>query len=180
MFQFHNMGKGSEMHCSGVSNHLGCLVETIVWTSPIQDSHPEQAQENRIIDSSPVHLSKPFSSPDHVGPKLIIKEEVRVDIPPPSVVGGRFILPGFLDAMEHILGDLQFSVSISTSRNKEGNYLKRWRVVTVTRQQGMFPIVPLTDVPQEQTGSQLDDWMTTILTKDQRPDDWMLDVGSHG
>ena len=80
--------------------------------------------------------------------------------------------------MEGVLGNLQFSASVSTSRNKEGNYLISQRVVTIT-QWSVFPVVPTTDVPQEPTSGQLDDQMTIVLSEDKRPDDWMLDVGSH-
>ena len=67
---------------------------------------------------------KPFHPSDHIGPEVIIEEEVWVYVPPPSVVGSLDILPGLLDTMIGGLGDLQFSVSVSTSRNKEGNYLE--------------------------------------------------------
>ena len=89
------------------------------------------------------------------------------------------ILPSFSNAMEGVLGDLQFSVSVSTSRNKEGNYLKCQRVVTIAQRWSVFPVVPLMDVPQEPTSGQLDDQTTTVLSKDQRTNDWVLDVGSH-
>ena len=127
-------------------------MKTIVWTGPIQGPHSEQAQENQIIDLSLVHLLKPFCSLDHIGPKLIIKEEVRVDVLPPLVVGSLNVLPGFMNAMECVLGNLQFFISISTSGKKEGNYLECQRVVTITQCWSMFPVVPMTDVPQEPTG----------------------------
>ena len=149
MFQLHNMGKDSEVHYCQVADHLGCLMEMIIWSSPVQDPHPEQTKENWIIDSGLVHLSKPFGSSDHVGPKPIIKEEIRIDILPPLVVGSLLILSSLLNPMEGILGDLQFSVSISTSRNEEGNYLISQQVMTITWWQSVFPVVPLTDVPQE-------------------------------
>ena len=62
-----------EMHGSGVSDCLIHLVKTIIGTGPVQDPHLEQAKENRIINMSPIDHSKPFSSPDHIGPKLIIE-----------------------------------------------------------------------------------------------------------
>ena len=43
----------------------------------------------------------------------------------------------------------------------------------------MFPVVPTMDVAQEPTCGQLDDQTMTVLSEDQRPDDWMLDVGGH-
>ena len=116
---------------------------------------------------------------DHVGPELIVKEEVRVDIPPPLIVGSRLIFPSLPNPMEGILGNLQFSISVSTSRNKEGNYLEHQRVVTITQHRSMFPLIPTTDIPQEPTSGSLDDQMTTIITEDWRMDDWVLDIGSH-
>ena len=35
--------------------------------SPPVNPHPEQVQENRIVDLSPIHLLKPFHSLDHIG-----------------------------------------------------------------------------------------------------------------
>ena len=67
------------------------------------------------MNSSPIHLTKPFRSPDHIGPELIIEEEIWVDILPPPIMGSLNILPGFLDPVISVLGNLQFSVSISTS-----------------------------------------------------------------
>ena len=41
----------------------------------------------------------------------------------------------------------------------------------------MLPIVEALDIPKGPTGGQLDDWTTTVLTEDQRTDDWVLHVG---
>ena len=102
------------MHHRQVSNGLGYLVKTIIWTGPVQNPHLEQAKENQIIDSSLVHLVKPFSSPDHVGPESIIKEEVQVNVPPPVVVDDGLIVrfPHLPNAMEGVLENLQFSISV--------------------------------------------------------------------
>ena len=81
--------------------------------------------------------------------------------------------------MKGVLGNLQFSVSISFIGNEEGNYLESQRVVPITRQRGMFPVVPSTDVPQKPSCGQLDDRMMTILAEDWRTDDWVLGIGSH-
>ena len=43
----------------------------------------------------------------------------------------------------------------------------------------MFPIVPLMEVPQKPSHGQLDDRTMTILSEDRRPDNWVLDIGSH-
>ena len=109
-----------------MSNGLGSLVQPVIRTSPIEDSHSEQAKEDQIIDTSLIYLSKPFSPSDHVGPESIIKVEVQVHIPPPPVMDDHFIswfshLP---NTMKGILGDLQFSISVSFIGNEEGNYLK--------------------------------------------------------
>ena len=41
----------------------------------------------------------------------------------------------------------------------------------------MNPLVETLNVPKEPTHGQLDDWLTNILAKDWRTDDWMLHVG---
>ena len=53
---------------------------------------------------------EPFSPPDHMGPQLIIKIQVREDVVPPPMVCSRLILPLFADPMESVLGDLQTSL----------------------------------------------------------------------
>ena len=63
-----------EHHSSSVPDHLGCLMEMIVGSFPVKDPHLEQRQEGQIIDLHPIHLLKPFSSSDHMGPELIIEE----------------------------------------------------------------------------------------------------------
>ena len=119
------------MYSGGVSNRLCQLVKTIVGTSPIKDSHPEQVQEYWIIDLRSVYPSKPFDPLDHVHPELIIEEEVWVHVPPPPIMDDCLIwFPCFLHPMEGILGDLQFSVSVSFTGNKGENYLKGQRVMT--------------------------------------------------
>ena len=113
------------MHSHRVSNCLGHLMKTIVGTSPVQDPHLEQAKKNWIIDMNLIHLSKPFCPSDHIGPELIIKGEVQVNIPPPAIMDKHFIIwfPWFPNTMEGVLGDLN-SLSVFPSRgNKEGNYL---------------------------------------------------------
>ena len=160
-----------------MSNGLGSLVKTIIQTCPVKDRHLEQVQENWIIDMGPVHLSKSFCCPDHIGPEPIVKEEVWIDVPPPLIMGSLCILSSFHDFMIGILGDLQFSISISTSRNKEGNYLERRRVMSLAQHWSMNPVVPMMDFPQEPTHGQLNDQMTTVPSEDQRSNDWVLHVG---
>ena len=87
---------------------LGHLVHTIIRASPVQDPHMEWAEKNRIVDMSPIYLSEPFCPSDHVCPEMIIKEEVREDIPPPLVVNNCLIVWLILldNSVESILGDL--------------------------------------------------------------------------
>ena len=95
-----------ERYGSSVSNRLGHLVQTTVGSLPVQDPHLEQRQEGRIIDLCLIHLSKPFSPLDHMGPESIIKEEVQKRVSPPSIVGSFHVLPSLYNAMKGILGDL--------------------------------------------------------------------------
>ena len=72
-----------------------------------------------------INLLEPFCPLDHVGPEPIIKEEVRVDIPPPSVMDNCIViqLSSFPNAMKGVLGNLN-SLSVFPSKgNEEGNYL---------------------------------------------------------
>ena len=103
---------------------LGRLVHMIVGSFPVEDPHLKQRQEGQIIDLHPIHLSKPLCPSDHMGPELIVKEEIWVHIPPPLIVGSLGVLSSFLNPMEGVLGDLEIPLSISTSRNEEGNYLE--------------------------------------------------------
>ena len=116
------MGEDTEVHSSQVLNHLGHLVKTIIGTSPVQDPHPEQAKENWIVDASPINLSKPFHPSDHIGPEMIIEEEVRVYVPPPAVMNDGFIvwLPWLPNAVEGILGNLQ-ALSVFYQKEQRGN-----------------------------------------------------------
>ena len=63
-----------------------------------------------------------------MGPQPIVEEQVWEDVVPPLMMGSRLILPLFVDSVEGILGDLEkILLSISLSRNEEGNYLVcRW------------------------------------------------------
>ena len=107
-----------------MSHGLSGLVHTVVRGFPVDNPHLKKRQEDWIVNLGSVHLSKPFCPSDHVGPKPIIEEEVWIHIMPPLVVGSDCIFYSFHDSMEGILGDLSFSISISSSRNKEGNTSK--------------------------------------------------------
>ena len=93
-------------------NHLSHLVETIVWSFPVQDPHLEKRQKQRIIDLHTVHHLEPFSPSDLVPPQPIIEEEVWEDIIPPMMVCSHRILPFLDDSVEGILGDLRESPSV--------------------------------------------------------------------
>ena len=80
------------MQSGRVSNGLCCLVQPFIQTGPVQDPHLEQAKEDWIINMSLINLSKPFHPSDHVCPKLIVKEEVWVYVPPPPVVNGGLVV----------------------------------------------------------------------------------------
>ena len=78
-------------------NGLSGLVKTIVGSFPVEDPHLKERQESWIIDLSPVHLLEPLSPLDHMGSKPIVKEEIRVCIPPPLIVGSLGIFSSFHD-----------------------------------------------------------------------------------
>ena len=85
----------------------------------------EQAEEDQVVYMSPIYLLKPFCPLDHVGPELIVKEEVQVYVPPPMVVDNCLViqLPWLPNPMEGVLGNLQFLSAFPSKGNKEGNYL---------------------------------------------------------
>ena len=159
-------------------DRLSRLVQTIIGSFPIKDPHPEKGQQGRIVDLHTIHHSEPFSPSNHVCPQPIIEEKVREDVIPPVMVCSRRILPFFDDSVKGILGDLKrIPLSVSSSRNEEGDYLvSRW-VVTITRRWGMNPFVETLNLPKKPTHGQLDDRLLDIVTEDQRTDDRMLHVG---
>ena len=57
-------------------------------------------------------------------------------------------------------------LSISQSRNKEGNYLVCHRVMSPPRHWGMNPLVKTLDLPKEPTHGQLDDRLLNVLSED--------------
>ena len=83
-------------------------MKMVVGTSPVQDPHLEQVRKNQVIDLSPINASKPLRSSDHVCPQSVIKEEVRVHIPPPLILNDGLVIwfSLLLDPMEGIPGDL--------------------------------------------------------------------------
>ena len=95
---------------SSMSDCLSHLVQTIVWSTPVEDPHAKQQQQGRIVNLPPVNHTKPFGPVDHMGPQPIIKEKVWEDIIPPLMVCSHLILPLLADPMEGILGDLPTSL----------------------------------------------------------------------
>ena len=86
-----------------------------------------------------------------MGPQPIIEEEVWEDVIPPPMVCSRLVLPLLADPMEGILGNLEILLSISSSRNKEGNYLMHCQVMSPPGRQGMNPFVETLDLPKKPT-----------------------------
>ena len=102
-------------------DRLRGLVETIVGSLPIQDPHVQQRQQRSIVDLRPIDYTEPFSPSDHMGPRPIVKVEVREDVIPPPMVCHHLILPLFSNPVEGSLGNLQllFSVSIKKKQREK-------------------------------------------------------------
>ena len=66
-------------------------------------------------------------------------------------------------------------LSISLSRNKEGNYLERHWVMSPPRWRGMNPVIETCNIPKEPTCGQRDQWLRDLLSKGSWLDDWMLE-----
>ena len=90
-------------------DRLSCLVKMIIWSTPVEDPHMKQGQQGRIVDLPSVDHTKPFGPTDHMGPQLIIEEEVWEDVIPPSMVCSHLVLPLLTDPMEGVLGNLENS-----------------------------------------------------------------------
>ena len=103
------MGKGAKLHGCRVLDGLCCLVHTIIRTSPVENPHMEQAEQDWNINPRPINLIKPFHPLDHIHPELIVKEEVQVHVPPPLVMDNLLIIGLILFnyPMIGVLGDLQ-------------------------------------------------------------------------
>ena len=54
-------------------DRLRCLVQTIVGSLPIEDSHAQQQQQGGIINLHLINNPEPFSPLDHMGPQPIVK-----------------------------------------------------------------------------------------------------------
>ena len=85
-----------------------------------------------------------------------------------------FVLPLLTDSMEGILGDPEILLSVSSSRNEEGNYLMCRQVMSPPRRWGMNPLVETLDLPKKPTCGQLDHRLLYIFSENRRLDDGML------
>ena len=65
-------------------------------------------------------------------------------------------------------------LSISLSRNEEGNYLMCHWVMSPPRRQGMHLIIKLSNVAKEPTCGQQNQRLGNLFPKGSRLDDWML------
>ena len=63
---------------------------------------------------------EPFSPADHMGPQLVIKEQVQEDVIPPAMVSGCLVLPLLADPMESVLGDLYNSPQRFSKQKRRG------------------------------------------------------------
>ena len=93
---------------------------------------------------------------------------------PPPLVSSFYILPLLQNPVEGVLGDLQILLRVSTSRNKEGNYLYRHRIMSPSQRRGILFIAESSNVAQEPTGGQRNRWMGP-LSEGRSLDDWMLE-----
>ena len=109
-----------------------------------------------------------------MGPQLIIEEEVWEDVIPPPMVCSRLILPLLVNPMEGILGDLEILLSVSSSRNEEGNYLVRCWVMSPPGRWGMNPPVETLNLPKEPTCGQLNRRLLNVLSESRQLNDGML------
>ena len=102
-------------------NRLGCLMEMIVGSFPVEDPHTQQRQQRSVVYLCPINFSEPFRPSDHMGPQPVIKVQVREDVIPPMMACSRRVLPCLEDFTEGILGDLQilFSVSIKKKQREK-------------------------------------------------------------
>ena len=154
---------------------LRCLVKTIVGSFPIEDPHVQQRQQQSIVDLHPINYTEPFCPSDHVGPQLIVKEQVQEDVIPPAMVCCRLILPVLADPVEGSLGDLSnFSSAFPSKGNEERGYLERHWIMSPSRRQGILFVAESSNIAQEPTSGQRDCW-SRLLPEGCSLDDWMLE-----
>ena len=119
-FKLHYPGKETKCDGGTMPDRLHGLVKTIVGSFPIEDPHTQQQQQQRIINLRLVDHTKPFSPVDHMGPQLIVKEQVWKNIVPPAMVGRHHVLPLLANPMEGVLGNLQNSPQRFNKQKRRG------------------------------------------------------------
>ena len=124
-------------------------METVIGSFPIKDPHSKKRQESWIVNLGPVHLSEPFSPSDHVGPKTIIEEEVRVCVPPPLVMSSNLVFSCLPNPMEGVLGDLSISLSVSYKQERRGKLPQTSKGNDHNPMTGYAPDCPNTEYHQE-------------------------------
>ena len=105
-FKLHYPREETKHDGSIMSDCLGSLVETIIWSLPVEDPHAQQQQQRWIFDLCLINHMKPLGPTDHMGPQPIIKEQVWKHVVPPSMVCSRLVLPLLANSIKGILGDL--------------------------------------------------------------------------
>ena len=65
-------------------------------------------------------------------------------------------------------------LSVSLSRNEEGNYLMHRWVMSPPRQQGMNPVIIMRNIPKQPTSGQWNRQPRDLFPEGGRLDDWML------
>ena len=133
-------------------DRLGCLVQTIVGSLPIEDPHAQQRQQGSVVNLRPINHPEPFSPSDHMGPQPIIKIQVQEDVVPPTMVCSRLVLPILVNPVEGVLGDLSNPSSVFLpKRNKERGYLERCWIMSPSRQRGILFVAESSNVPKKPT-----------------------------
>ena len=173
-FKLHYPGKETECDSGTMPDCLCGLVKMIVGSLPIEDPNTQQRQQG-VVNLCPIDHMEPFSPLDHMGPQPIIEVQVQEDVIPPAMMGSCLILPVLANSMEGILGNLRILlVSISTSRNKEKNYLECHWIMSPSRQRGILFIAESSNFTQKPTSGQRDRW-SGPLPEGCSLDDWMLE-----
>ena len=96
------------------------------------------------------------------------------DVIPPKMVCSHLVLPRLMNPREGILGDLEFLFSVSTSRNKERNYLERRWIMSPSRRQGILFVAESSNLPKKPTCGYRDR-RPGLLPEGRSLDDWMLE-----
>jgi len=67
-----------------VAHRRGSLVETIIWSLPVEDAHLQQVVQDIIGHLLPIHHQEISLCPDHVCPEdvVVVKVEEAVLLPP--------------------------------------------------------------------------------------------------